>query len=448
MKDDPASGASVVRDDLRRQLGLPDAVAIFVGIILGSGIFVAPSAVAGAAPGMLSATLIWLAAGLVAACGAFCYAECGARLPRTGGFYVFYREVYGDAVAFVGGWAALLITYPASIAAIAEIFSRSLREVIPALPEEGRPFAAGAVVLAGVLNALGVRSGAWAQRVLTTGKVIALATLCLAAVLAPGHGVENRAPVDPFEMTSDFAALIVALMVVLWTYDGWSDVTLVSGELRRPGRNLGRAVVLGIVVLVVLYASVQLAVLTLLPPEQAAESERVLSDAVQGGLGEGLGRFVALLIVVSTMGSINGIVLTASRLGYAMARDGVFLRWFGRVDPRWGTPARSLGLLVVATLIYTATSSFDNLLTLFSFSVWIFYALTAVALVILRRRHVGEPLEWKAPGGWLAPAVLIVVAAAMTSGLALQNPGTAFKGIALLASGFPIYLLWKRLVKQ
>jgi APA family basic amino acid/polyamine antiporter len=438
----------VASDGLRRQLGLFDAVAIFVGIILGSGIFVAPSAVAGAAPGVVSAILVWLAAGLVAAFGALCYAECGARLPRTGGFYVFYREVYGDAVAFVGGWAALLITYPASIAAIADIFSRYLREAIPALPEEGRPLAAGAVILAGVLNALGVRSGAWAQRILTVGKVVALATLCLAAMLAPGDGVAERAPVGPFETTTDFGVLIVALMVVLWTYDGWSDVTLVSGEVRRPGRNLGRAVLLGIVVLVVLYVSVQLAVLTLLPPEQAAASERVVSDAVQAGLGDGFGRFVALLIVVSTMGSINGIVLTASRLGYAMARDGVFLRWFGEVHPRWETPARSLGLLVVATLIYTATSTFNNLLTLFSFSVWIFYALTAIALVMLRRRRVGEPLEWRAPGGWLAPVILLLVATAMTSGLAVQNPGTALKGIALLTAGFPIYLVWKRVIRR
>ena len=118
------------------------------------------------------------------------------------------------------------------------------------------------------------------------------------------------------------------------------------------------------------------------------------------------------------------------------------------MDPRWETPARSLGLLVVATLFYTATSSFDNLLTLFSFSVCIFYALTAIALVILRRRGVGEPLEWRAPGGWLAPAVLLLVAAAMTSGLTLQNPGTAIQGVALLAAGFPIYFLWKRLVKH
>jgi APA family basic amino acid/polyamine antiporter len=446
--NDPASGAPPGRDDLRRKLGLADAVAIFVGIILGSGIFVAPSDVAAAAPGWGSATLLWLVAGFVAACGAFCYAECGARLPRTGGFYVFYREVYGDAVAFVGGWAALLITYPASIAAIADIFARYLAEAIPGLPEESRPVAAAAVLLAGFLNAVGVRSGAWAQRVLTVGKVVALATLCLAAVVVPGSGAEAPATLDPFAVTSDFATLILALVVVLWTYDGWSDVTLVSGELRRPGRNLGRAVLLGIVVLVALYASVQLAVGTLLPPERAASSGRVLSDAVEVGLGEGFGRFVALLIVVSTMGSINGIVLTASRLGYAMARDGVFLRWFGRVHPRWETPARSLGLLVAATLVYTATSTFDDLLTLFSFAVWIFYALTAIALVRLRRRRVGEPLEWKAPGGWTAPAVLLIVAAAMTSGLAIRSPVTALQGTVLLAIGFPIYALWTRLFRR
>jgi APA family basic amino acid/polyamine antiporter len=443
VKNESGNGDAAARSDLRRQLGLWDAIAIFVGIILGSGIFIAPSAVAGAAPGSLSAVGLWLIGGLVAACGAFCYAECGARLPRTGGFYVYYREVYGDAVAFVGGWAALLITYPASIAAIADIFGRYLQEAIPILPDEGRPLAAGAVVLAGVLNALGVRSGARAQRILTAVKVIALGTLCLAAVLASGPAIEDRSPVDPFEVTSDLSALVLALMVVLWTYDGWSDVTLVSGEIRRPGRNLGRAVLLGIVVLVVLYVALQLSVMTLLPPEQAAASERVVSDAVQVSLGRGVGRLVALLIVVSTLGSINGIVLTASRIGYAMARDGVFVRWFARVHPRSGTPARSVGLLVAATVFYIVTSSFHTLLMLFSFSVWVFYALTAVALIVLRKRRVGEPLEWRAPGGWLAPVVLLMVAAAMTSGLAFQDPGTALKGVGLLVAGLPVYALWR-----
>ena len=443
---DPSRRGPPLGGDLRRQLGLWDAVAIFVGIILGSGIFLAPSSVAAAAPGWISAVGLWGVGGLAAACGALCYAECGARLPRTGGFYVFYREAYGAAAAFVGGWAALLVTYPASIAAIANIFSRYLRAAFPgAVETDSRQTAAAAaaVLAAGLLNASGVRTGAWTQRVLTVVKVLALAALCLAAALAPTelprtHGVDS-----PFQLTHELSVVLMALVIVLWTYDGWSDVTLVSGEIERPGRNIGRSVVVGIAVLIALYVMVQVAVLAVLPAERAAVSEQVVADAVQAGLGSGAGRVVALLVVICTLGSINGIVLAASRLGYAMARDGSFLAWFGQVHPRWGTPARSVAALVAATLFYTVTSSFDSLMKMFSFSVWIFYGLTAVAMVVLRRRGVGEPVEWKAPGGWMAPVVVLVVAIAMTSGLLILAPRPSLLGLALLAAGVPVYSLWR-----
>lgn len=432
--------------DLRRQLNLIDSVSIFVGIILGSGIFIAPTVVAGAAPGLLSAAALWLFGGIVAAAGAFCYAECGARLPSTGGFYVFYRRVYGEPLAFVAGWAALLVTYPASIAAIALIFGQYLRELIPALPAAAVPAAGAlAVVFAGTFNALGVRTGAWAQRVLTGTKVGALALLCLAAIAAPGGPTTARAAAAPsWSIVADLGALLGALMVVLWTYDGWSDVTLVSGEIRRPGRDIGRAVLLGIGILLAIYVLTQASVMTLLTPERAAGSDRVLAEAVESGLGPRAGRGVAALIVVSTLGSINGIVLTVSRLGFAMARDGTFVRWFGSVHPRWETPARSVVALVAISLVYVFAAPFRDLLSLFSFSVWIFYALTAVALVVLRRRGVGEPAEWKAPGGWLPPLVVMLTAAAVTLGLGLQDPKTAVTGLALLAAGFPVWLLWRR----
>jgi APA family basic amino acid/polyamine antiporter len=433
-------------DGLRRQLGLWDATAIFVGIILGSGIFLAPSTVAAAAPGRLPALGLWIAGGLVAACGALCYAECGARLPRTGGFYVFYRAVYGEAAAFVGGWAALLVTYPASIAAIASIFSSYLSAVFPGvLGTEGRRTAAAvaALLASGALNAYGVRAGAWAQRALTAVKVAALLALCVAAALAPGEPAGIGGPGPAAEPVPFLSVLLIALVGVLWTYDGWSDVTLVSGEIQRPGRNIGRAVMLGTGILIVLYGLVQFAVLTVLPAERAAASQQVVAEAVQAGLGSGAGRVVALLVVVCTLGSINGIVLAASRIGYAMARDGTFLPWFGQVHPRWGTPARSVVVLVAATLLYTVTASFDYLIKMFSFSVWIFYGLTAVATVVLRRRRVGEPVEWRAPGGWLAPAVVLVVAAAMTSGLLILEPRASILGLGLLAAGVPAYFLWK-----
>jgi APA family basic amino acid/polyamine antiporter len=431
--------------DLRRQLGLWDAVAIFVGIILGSGIFVAPAHVAGAAPGVLAAVALWIVGGIVAACGAFCYAECGARLPRTGGFYVFYREVYGEPAAFIGGWTSILITYPASIAAIAHIFNLYLSEVLPIPEGAGSLPAAAAVLAAGLLNAVGVRAGARTQRVLTAVKVSALVILCGAAVLfAPERaGEATTAGGVPFEVSGSFVLVLTALMGLLWTYDGWSDVTLVAGELRRPGRNLGRTVVLGVSVLVVIYVAVQLSVYVLLPPSVASSSERVLSDAAGAGLGEGAGRLVALLIVVSTLGSINGIVLAASRIGFAMARDGTFLPWFGKIHPRWGTPARSIMALVAATLVYVFSAGFRSLLEFFSFTVWIFYALTAIALIVLRRRRIGEPPEWRAPAGWIAPGVVLVTAAVMTFGVGQQRPEAALSSAVVIGVGLLAWFVWR-----
>lgn len=433
--------------ELPRRLGLVDAASIFVGIILGSGIFVAPAAVAGATSSPALAIGLWILGGLITICGAFCYAECGARLPRTGGFYVFYREVYGDAVAFVGGWIALFVTYPASIAAIALIFAQYLGRVVPSLARLPEAAAATLVILVGgFLNVVGVRTGALAQRALSGTKVAALGLLCLAALLAPGAPLRGGAASSPGALGgAGFAGLLAALVALLWTYDGWSDVTLVSGEIRNPERNLGRAVLLGSVVLVSVYATVQLAVQVLLPAQQAASSKQVLSEAVQQGLGAGAGRVVALLVVVSTFGSIQGIVLAVSRLGFAMARDRAFLRWFGAVHPRWHTPARASGALVAASIFYVFAGNFRNLLDYFTFSVWIFYALTAVALLVLRRRRVGEG-TWRAPGGVAVPAVVLATALGMTSGLLIQDPLHCLYGLLMLGAGFAAYGVWKRFV--
>ncbi|HEY3359849.1 MAG TPA: amino acid permease [Polyangia bacterium] len=433
---DPAAPA-----DLARRLGLVDAAAIFVGIILGSGIFFAPAGVAAVAPGAAGVWL-WLAGGLAAAAGALCYAECGARMPRTGGFYVYCRAVYGEPVAFVGGWAALLVTYPASMAAIALVFGHYLGEAVPALAGHPTLAAAGALVAVGALNVAGVRAGALTQRGLTAAKVGVLALLCLAAVLAGGRGAAAaRAPVTLPPVQA--AALLGAFIGVLFTYDGWSDVTLIAGEIRDPGRNLGRAVAVGIAVLVALYAAVQLAVTALLPPARAGASDRVLAEAVQVGLGRGAGVAVAWLVVVSTFGSLHGVALTASRLGFAMARDGVFPAAFGALHPRLGTPARALAALIAAAVCYGFAGGLRGLLGYFTFSVWIFYGLIAGALLVLRRRRVGEPLPWRAPGGPAAPILVLLTAAVMTGSLLWQSPWRSAGGLAMFGVGFAAYYGWR-----
>ncbi len=425
-------------EGLKRQLGWLDAAAIYVGIILGSGIFVAPSGVAEAAPTPFAAAGLWLVGAFIAGCGASCYAECGARLPRTGGFYVFYREAYGDLAAFVGGWAALLITYPASVAAIALVFARYLVQIFPSAAWEAG-VAAAAVLVSGLLHVVGARVGALTQRLLTLTKVAALALLCIAALLMPAPA----APPAPDGLVWDLGVLTAALVGLLWTYDGWSDVTLVAGEIKDPGRNLGRAVLVGTLTLTALYLLVQLAVMHLLPVDVVIGSKQVVADAVESSMGPTAGRLVALLVVVSTFGSLHGVIFAASRLGYAMASEGAFLPWLGVVHPRFGTPARSTLVLVAATLAFVLVASFQNLLGLFSFNVWIFYGASAVALLVLRRRGVGEPPAWRAPGGALAPVVVMVTTVGMTFSLLVQNPLRSLAGLGLLAAGLPVYALWR-----
>lgn len=431
---------------LRRQLGWIDAAAIFVGIILGSGIFVSPSNVASVTASPLLAVGLWVVGGVVAACGAFCYAECGARLPRTGGFFAFYKEAYGLPVAFVGGWAALLITYPASLAAIAHVFARYMNSLVPGIastPVRAALVAGAAVTTVAGLNVIGVKVGAGVQRVLTAVKVLALAALCGAAAIAPATGAAELQPLELTPTWPDLGTLLGALILLLWTYDGWSDVTLVSGELRDPARDLGRAVVRGVLVLVVTYSLVQVAVMLLLPAQQAAESEQVVADAVRVGLGPQVARVVALLVVISTLGSLNGTVLASSRLAFAMAREGVFFSWFGAVHPTFATPARSTLALLLATLTYAAISDFGALLDIFSFNVWIFYATTAIALIVLRRRRVGEPLAWRAPGGPVPPAVVIAMALVITGGSVYRDWQRSLLALGILLAGVPVYLIWR-----
>jgi APA family basic amino acid/polyamine antiporter len=422
-----------------------DAVAVLVGIIIGSGIFVTPAAVTAATRNPLGAAGLWILGGIVATCGGLCYAECGARLPQAGGFFVFCREAFGDSVAFVAGWAALLVTYPSSIAAIAHVFADYLAEFVPGLEPRSAAVAVALVLVAGTLNALGVRLGAWTQRILTGAKIVALAALSLAALLGKAP-VAAVASVEHSQAGGMTAALLVAAAVgIMFTFDGWTDTPLLGGELRDPGRTLGRTVAIGMSIVIALYVCVQVAVDRLLPPDVAASSNRVFADAVEAGLGTGAGRLVALLIVVSAAGSVNAIILTSSRIPFAMARASAFPAWFGTVNARTASPIRSVLVLVAITMVYALVGSFGSLVACFTFTVWIFYALAAVALLRLRQRKVGEPLTWHAPLGLLPPIVVMVTAVFMTTGLVLHDPGNALIGLAILLLGFPAFHLWRRL---
>lgn len=431
---------STSREGLARRLTLWDAVAIHVGIILGSGIFVAPDDVAAAFPGLYG-LLPWILGGAIATCGAFVYAECAVRIPETGGFFNYYRAALGEAPAFVAGWAGYVATYPASMGAIARVFGDVLPQAVPGVPQAPRLYAALALATVGGLNVAGVRLSASVQRVLTGGKVLAIAAVVLAAVAAAPHGTPTPSTIPA--QGGGFAALsLAALVAVLWAYDGWSDVTLVAGEVKEPGRNIGRTVLLGSAVLVVLYGGVQLAVTHVLGAATGS-SENAFTATVQRGLGPAAGTAVAWIVLVSTLGALHGVTFAASRIGYAMARDGAFFRAFYKVHPTFQTPARSVIALSAAAIVYVLATGFRELVFHFSFNVWLFYAATAICLLRLRRWGRGEPLAWRAPGGALAPAIVLLTAAGISGSLFVQSPKQAAIGLVLLLSGFPVWALWR-----
>ena len=429
----------------RRQLNWIDAAAILVGVIIGSGIFIAPGQVIAATGNTWAAICLWAIGGFIAACGAFCCAECGARLPRDGGFFNAYRVAFGDGAAFIGGWIASLLLYPAVGAAIAYVCASYLTELVPAISGYETWTAVTAVVIVTALNMAGVRCGPYSQRILTGLKVISLAFLCLAALLS-GQS-EDSFTRPPVEFTMSFSTALAALIIVLWTYDGWSDVNMIAGELKDPSHDLSRAVWVGCSILIIIYVLVQFSVSSLLSFDQATTSENVFADAVSAGFGRGAGKLVAGAVVLCTLGAVNGTVLVCSRLIQTISADGLFFSAVGKLDRR-GVPLRAIVLTAVATSAYGITASFDFLLGLFLFSTWIFYALTAIALLILRRRHVGEPLSFHAPLGVVPPAIVIFTAFIMTIGTIIDAPLRALIGTgAFVLVGFA-YLIWSKLLPQ
>jgi APA family basic amino acid/polyamine antiporter len=405
--------------------------------------------VAAVAPGPFGGAALWVAGGVVSFFGALVYAECGARLPHDGGFYVFYRRGLGETWAFVGGAVAFLVTYPASVAGMALIFEPYLDALVPGAAAAWHAPAIAVVVVAGAVNVAGLRSGPRVQRVLTTAKVACVAAVCVAALwggAAPPAAAPAGAPVSPA-----FGALVMALVGILWTFSGWSDVTLVAGEIERPERNLVRTVFFGTAVLVALYALVQVAVVRLLPAGAAAGSTRVFADAVRAGFGEGwhAAECVSALVVLSTAGAINGVILACSRLGFAMAHDRVLPAALGSVHARFGTPARAVWALTALSLVYVVAADLQRVLSLFTFSVWGFYALTAVALLRLRREGVGGEGVGTRRGGLVAsaaPWVLLAASAGIEVSL-LSDPRERHMAAAclvVLAVLFAGRRVWRR----
>jgi basic amino acid/polyamine antiporter, APA family len=443
----PAVDRSPPRGELARTLGVWSTAAILVGTTIGSGIFRVPS-VAAAETGAVGATvLLWIVGGVVALFGALTVAELAAMFPRAGGIYVFLREAYGPVVAFLFGWTRLLVIQPAVLGAIALICAAYVNAFVPLTDGQVRMVAAGVIVLLAGANIRSLGWGALVQNTSTVAKVAALLVLAGAIFLLgdPGAGAFAGAlALSPLT----WGGFGIALLAVMWTYDGWIDATYVAEEVKDPGRTLPLALGGGVLAVIAVYLVVNAAYLLALPMEEMAASELVAADAatrVFGPLGASL---VAALVILSTFGALNGATMTGPRVFFAMARDDLFFRPVARVHPEFGTPHVAIALAAFLGVSYVSVRTFEQLAEAFVLGIWPFYVLCVVAVFLLRRRRPGADRPYRAWGYPVVPILFLLASFGMLGNALARQPGSTLLGFGIILSGVPAYYLWQALRRR
>jgi basic amino acid/polyamine antiporter, APA family len=442
-------------DRLPRRLGLWSAVAVVVGSTIGSGIFRTPASIAQRVDDVPLFLLGWVLGGGVALAGALTYAELAALFPRSGGIYVFIREGFGRLPAFLFGWAELLIIRPGAYGAISITSSAYTLRVLgldPAAAVGGLPvraeqlLAAAYIGLVALVNYFGIQRGAVLQNLSTAFKVAALtALIVLGFVLGggAGGGAAGEGSMLSQRASVGLSPFLVAMVAILWAYDGWGDLAFIGGEVRDPERNLPLALLLGTGAVVVLYLCANLVYLYLIPIEQMKHAELVAADAARLLVGPAGVVAVSAVVAVSTFGTLNGSMMTAPRIFFAMAEDGLFPRAISRVDPRTGAPGNAVVLAAVLGVVFVLVRSFTELAEQFIIGIWPFYALALAAVFVLRRRPglVRAYATWGYP--WV-PLLFLVGSLFLLGNYLISEPVLFALDVAVVLSGIPVYYLWPR----
>lgn len=447
------SGVATGDGRLVRELGVWSAAAVLVGSTIGSGIFRVPSQVAAETGALWMIVAVWVAGAAVSLMGALTMAELSTLYPRSGGIYVFLRETYGPRVAFLFGWTQLVVIRPSALGAIAMIFAEYLRNLMGGGPGV-RWIAAGAIVGVGLLNMRSVRWTAWLENSTTLAKVgamMAVAALALWVAAAGGGDGPGAGPVvGPAAGAAvpsggiPWTGLGVALVAALWAYDGWADLTFMAGEVKDPSRTLPRALGWGVLVVVVVYLLVNAAYLSVLSVPEMAASELVAASTAERLAGDWGGGLVSVLVVLSTLGALNGAMMTGPRIFFAMAEDGTMWRPVAAVHPRYHTPWGAVALATLLGVGYVSVRSFEELAGGFILGIWPFYALAVGAVILLRRRHPDVPRAYRTPGYPWVPVVFLVASVGMLLSALVQEPALTLFGFAVIAAGIPVFEVVRR----
>lgn len=431
---------------LPRVLGPLSIIGIVVGTMIGSGIFIVPSAMAADLGSPLLMLAVWVVGGVLSFFGALSLSELGAAYPQAGGMYIYLREAYGPLVAFLFGWTLFLIIDAGSMATLAVAFSSKYLPHFVALSPVATKLVAIALIFAlALVNFLGVRWGALVQNLFTVIKFAALVIL-IGGVFAFAKGSAahfvTKAPDAPAGgMIGPFG---VALVAVLWAFKGWEVSTFSAGEIRNPEKNLPFGIFVGTLLVIFLYLGANLAYLYAFPVQDVAKSSRIASDVMAYAVGPAGGTFIALAILFSITGACNGHLLTGPRVYYAMARDGVFFRSVAKLHPRFLTPHYSLLAVSLWAALLCASGTFEQLFTYVVFGLWIFFGLTVGAVLILRKKRPDLPRPYKTWGYPVTPVLFILAALYISVNSLIAKFGNTVIGLVIILLGIPAYAYWRR----
>jgi basic amino acid/polyamine antiporter, APA family len=431
----------IAGEHLRKELNLFDAVAVVAGTVIGSGIFLLPSFIAAQLNSLGAVLLVWVAGGILTVFGALSLAELGALYPGTGGLCTYLRHAYGPLPAFLYAWGLLVMIHSGSIAALAVAFGLYMARIVPLHAAGEKSLSAVCILALTAINCLGIRGGKFVQNLIAVAKLGGLAGIILLLLMRGSLPIHLMAATGAGFSPASFG---IALVAVLWAYEGWHVISFVAGELRYPQRDLPRGLLYGTAIVMAIYIAANIGYYKVLSPAQIRGSDTVAALAVGTLLGPTATTAISILIVVSLLGSLNGLILSGPRVYYAMARDAIFPRAFGRINHRYRTPMPALVIQGMWAAVLAVSGSYQQLFTNVIFTAWIFYGLAVAAVLVLRRSQPQLERPFRVPGYPWASLLFCVAAAGLVLSTFIQTPIGSLIGIGLIACGIPVYFAFAK----
>ena len=427
---------------LPRSLGVWSAAAVLVGSTIGSGIFRTPASVAADVGTVGAVALVWILGGVIAVFGALTLAELATMYPRSGGVFVYVREGFGPMPAFLFGWTEMIVIRPSALGAIAMIFAEYMQTFVKMSDGQIRLVAAIAIIVLGLLNIMSLRYAAILENATTAAKVLALLGLTLLAFLFGDFSSGALAGGHFSFSPTTWAGFGIALVSVMWAYDGWADLTFVAGEVKDPSRTLPRALIWGVATIVVVYLAVNLAYLYVLPMDVMASSPLVASDTATRIFGQAGAAIIAALVMLSAFGALNGSMMTGPRIFWAMADEKLFFKPVAAVHSKYKTPHVAIAMAVVLGVLYVSLRTFEELADQFVLGIWPFYALAVASVFVLRKRRPDAERPYRTVGYPIVPLIFLLASVAMLGNALISSPKITMICFGIILLGIPVFYFW------